>query len=130
MDFYFDEQLPKVVAEALNILESREGINRVLSTESEFDKGIKDVDLYRRLKEVNGVLVTHDLKMVTRKNEFALIKELGISVFVLSLPSGANFVLQYQTIISKWAEIKKLHKRNSHTPFVCRIKMRGEPEFL
>lgn len=130
MDFYFDEQLPKVVAEALNILESREGINRVLSTETEFDKGIKDVDLYRRLKEVNGVLVTHDLKMVTRKNEFALIKELGISVFVLSLPSGANFELQYQTIISKWSEIKKLYKRNSQTPFVCRIKMRGEPEFL
>ena len=130
MDFYFDEQLPKIVAEALNLLESREGVNRVLSTETEFKKGIKDAELYKKLKNVNGVLVTHDLKMITRKNEFALIKELGVSVFILSLPSGANFELQYQTIIAKWSEIKKLHKKNSSAPFVCRVKMRGDPEFL
>lgn len=130
MDFYFDEQLPKIVAEALNVLESREGVNRVLSTETEFGKGVKDVELYKKLKDVNGVLVTHDLKMITRKNEFALIKECGVSVFILSLPSGANFELQYQTIIAKWAEIKKLYRRKSSMPFVCRVKMRGDPEFL
>ena len=130
MDFYFDEQLPKVVAEALNVLESREGLNRVLSTETEFGKGVKDVELYKKLKDVGGVLVTHDLKMITRKAEFALIKELGVSVFVLSLPSGANFELQYQTIIAKWAELKKLCRKNSPSPFVCRVKMRGDPEFL
>jgi len=130
MDFYFDEQLPKVVAEALNILESREGMNRVLSTEIEFGKGIKDIELFKKLKDVNGVLVTHDLKMITRKNEFGLIKELGISVFILSLPSGANFELQYQTIFAKWSEILRLHRKNGSKPFVCRIKMRGDPEFL
>lgn len=130
MDFYFDEQLPKVIAEALNVLESREGENRVLSTEVEFGKGIKDVELFEKLKNVNGILVTHDLKMTTRKNEFALIRELGITVFILSLPKGANFQLQYQTIIARWEEIKRLHKKNRSDPFVCRIKMRGDPEFL
>jgi len=130
MDFYFDEQLPKVVAEALNILESREGVNRVLSTENEFGRGIKDVELFKKLKNVNGVLVTHDLKMITRKNEFALVKELGISVFILSLPSGANVELQYQTIFAKWSEILKLYRKNSSKAFVCRIKMRGDPDFL
>jgi hypothetical protein len=130
MDFYFDEQLPKVVAEALNVLESREGVNRVLSTETEFGKGVKDVELYNKLKDAHGVLVTHDLKMITRKAEFALIKHLGVSVFVLSLPSGANFEFQYQTIIAKWAKIKELYRKNNSSPFVCRIKMRGDPEFL
>jgi hypothetical protein len=40
MDFYFDEQLPKIVANALNVIETHEGVNRVFSTEIEFgDKG-------------------------------------------------------------------------------------------
>lgn len=129
MDFYFDEQLPKVIADALNVLESREGENRVLSTEAEFGKGVKDIDLFEKLKDVNGILVTHDLKIITRRNEFSLIKQLGISVFILSLP-GANFQLQYQTIIGKWEEIKQLCRKNKSTSFVCRIKMRGDPEFL
>ena len=29
MNFYFDEQLPKIVASALNILESHEGVNHI-----------------------------------------------------------------------------------------------------
>ncbi len=130
MDFYFDEQLPKIVADALNVLETHEGVNRVFSTEIEFGKGIKDVDLFQRLRKVNGILVTHDLKMKTRKNEFSLIKELGITVFMISLPSGANFETQYQVIIGMWPDIKKILKKYKSNPFVCRIKMRGSPEFL
>jgi hypothetical protein len=68
--------------------------------------------------------------MITRKNELGLIKELGISVFIISLPSGSNFELQYQTINGIWAELKKISRKNRNTSFVCRIKMRGEPEFL
>lgn len=130
MDFYFDEQLPTVVAKALDVLESQQGVNRILSSETEFGKGIMDIDLFKKLKNVNGILVTHDLKMITRKNEFALIKELGISVFILSLPTAANFDLQYQTIFAKWSQILELYRKNSSKPFVCRIKMRGDPDFL
>jgi hypothetical protein len=130
MDFYFDEQLPKIIANALNIIEGHEGINNVFSTETEFGKGISDLELFARLKEVNGILVTHDLKMKTRKNEFSVIKELGVSVFLISLPSGANFELQYQTIIGIWPEIKKICRKQRGIHFVCRIKMRGKPEFL
>src|SRR5258708_469561 len=126
MDFYFDEKLPKIVANALNVLESHEGVNHVLSTEIEFGKGIQDADLFKKLKSVNGILVTHDLKMRTRKNEFSLIKGLGISVFMISLPSGADFELQYQTIISIWPEIKKIFKQQKPSPFACRFKMHAD----
>lgn len=128
MDFYFDEQLPKVIADAINTLETHEALNKVYSTETTFGKGIKDIELFKELKKVSGILVTHDLKMQTRRNEFALIKELGITVFIISLPSGANFELQYLTIIGMWAEIKKICRKKK-TPFVCRLKMRGQPEF-
>ena len=60
MNFYFDEQLPKIIASALNILESHEGANQVFSTEIEFGKGIKDIELFENLRKVNGILVTHD----------------------------------------------------------------------
>ena len=50
MDFYFDEQLPKIIANALDILESNEKKNRVYSTEEKFGKGIKDEDLFQMIK--------------------------------------------------------------------------------
>ncbi len=130
MDFYFDEQLPKIVAQALNVLESHEGVNNVFSTESEFGKGIKDVELFEKLKSVKGILITPDLKMKTRQNEFSLLKKLGITVFIISLPTGSNFELQYQTLIGKWPKIKKILSDYGSAPFVCKIKLKGKPEFL
>ena len=130
MDFYLDEQLPKIIAHALNVLESHEGINHVFSTEDEFGKGIKDVELFDKLKSVSGILITPDLKMKTRKNEFSLLKKLGATAFMISLKPGSNFERQYQTIISKWAEIKKIQNQQGPNSFVCRIKLRGRPEFL
>ena len=129
MDFYFDEQLPKKVANALDVLEQHDGVHRVFSTELEFGIGLKDVPLYHKLKEVNGILITHDLKMLTRVNEFSALKELGISAFIISLPSGINYTLTYQTIFGKWEEIKKISRKQA-MPFICRLKMKGQPEFL
>lgn len=130
MDFYFDEQLPPSIAEALNLIEGHEKKHRVFSTASVFGKGVQDIDLFRKLQEVNGILVTHDLKMLTRRKEFELIKDLGISVFVISLPDGANYELIYRTIIGdKWHEIKALWKKRRNESFVCRIKMRGDHDF-
>lgn len=129
MDFYLDEQLPKTVAEALNAIEKHEGVNSVFSTEEAFGKGVPDTELFTFLTDCNGILITNDLKMKTRKNEFSIIKNLGVTVFIISLPSGVNYQIIYKTIIDKWEEIKKICKKNSR-PFVCRIKMRGESEFL
>ena len=130
MDFYYDEQLPKIVAQALNVLESHEGIHHVYSTDSEFGKGIKDLELFEKLKSVKGVLITPDLKMKTRQNEFSLLKRSGVTVFMISLPTGSNFELQYQTLIGKWAKIKKILYDYGSAPFVCKIKLKGKPEFL
>jgi hypothetical protein len=129
MKFYFDEQLPKKVANALDILEQHDNEHRVFSTEIEFGKGVKDIPLYHKLHEAGGILITHDLKMITRIAEFTAIKDLGITVFFINLPSGVNFTLIYQTLFEKWEEIKEIAKRQKH-PFVCKIKMKGKPEFL
>lgn len=67
MDYYLDEQLSPLIAEALDKIEGHEGRNRVYSTATAFGKGITDLELFERIRQANGVLVTHDLKMVTRK---------------------------------------------------------------
>lgn len=130
MDYYFDEQLPPSIAGALDLLESHEGKNRVYSTSVAFSKGITDSDLFQKIRESNGILVTHDLKMVTRRKEFSLIRELGISVFLVSLPSGADYEMIWRTIVEKWPAIKEWQRKHRNKPIVCRIPIRGKPVIL
>jgi hypothetical protein len=125
MDFYLDENLPHVIAEALDILEKHYKIHRVFSTELIWSKGIKDDSLIVKLKEANGIWITHDLKLKTRVNEFYLMKEEGITVFIISLPSGYDFTVMYRTIIYRWEEIKQICIKNEQ-PFICRLLIRGQ----
>lgn len=129
MDFYLDEQIPKTVAEALDKIESHEGYNRVFSTATEFGKGISDIELFKKLKAANGILITNDLKIMTRRVEITALKDLGVNAFIISFPSGVNYELIWQTIFDKWTEIKKIVKKTKQ-PFICRIKMKGAPEML
>jgi hypothetical protein len=128
MDFYFDENLPPRVANALNALEEGEEDN-VYHTQVAFGKGILDPDLYPMLKKANGILITIDLKMLSRKNEYELIKTLGITVIFLCIPRNENFAFKYKAIIDRWEEIKKTCRENKQ-PFLCKIKMKGQPEIL
>jgi hypothetical protein len=126
MDFYLDANLPFRGANALNALEEGEEDN-VYHTGLVFGQDIKDLDLFPKIKENNGILITNDLKQYSRKNERDLIKDLGITVILFHLPKGANFVLKYKTIIDRWEEIKTICRKTKH-PFFCKIKMRGETE--
>jgi len=78
------------------------------------------------LVEVNGILITHDLKMVTRANEFALLKELELTAFIISLPNNASYSIQENAIVNRWFEIKKIFQEHKHKmPFICRITSGG-----
>lgn len=126
MTFFLDENLPERVALALDALEGADG-NIVKHTALEFGKGVQDPDLIPKIKKCNGILITNDDKMKSRKQEYEIIREEGVSVFFISLPKGAPFELKYKTIINKWEEIKKICRKNKH-PFMCKIKMRGETD--
>jgi len=89
MKFYLDENLPVRVAYALDALEGEKG-HEVYHTEEAFAKEIKDTDLFPLIKENNGILMTGDLKMLSRKKEHELILKLGITVIFFSLPKGAR----------------------------------------
>jgi len=120
MDFYFDENTPPRIAAALNVLEGEKSDINVFHTQVKWKKGVKDPSLYPLLKEVNGILVTCDLKMMTRRAERQIIQEHAVSVIIFTVPPGSNFINRYQFIFKKWEAIKKFCKDNK-PPFMGRI---------
>lgn len=129
MDFYCDAQIPTAVIEALNIIESSDSNEikyRVRSTAKEFGDDIKDIALYHKLKEVNGILITHDLKMTTRAIEFTMLKELKLTAFVISLPHNRSYSIIAQAMVNRWFEVRKIFRKHKHEmPFICRLTTDG-----
>lgn len=129
MVFYFDENMPKRIAQALDALEGDRSDINVFSTEIVWDKGIDDPTLFRKISEVGGILITNDLKIKTRRNQFELLKELELSAFLFSFPKHSKFPVKYMKIFSYWEFIKKTTARRKLS-FICKIKNNGTEEFL
>ena len=121
MDFYLDENLPKRVAKALNELEGENAIHKVFSTELVWGKGVKDKELFHLLHKVNGILITNDARITTRKSEFALVKELKLSVFVISFRKGSAYWEKALRIINTWNLVKTHIEKHTPNPIVVRI---------
>lgn len=120
MDFYFDENTPPRIAAALNVLEGEKSDINVFHTQVQWGKGVKDPSLYPLLKKANGILVTSDLKMMTRKAERQIIMKHAVPVIIFTVPPGSNFPSRYQFIFKKWEAIKKFC-RNNNPPYMGRI---------
>lgn len=127
MRFYFDENIPGAIARALNELEKERTDIIVQSTEDVWCKGIKDPQLIEKLNEVDGILVTNDLKMKHLYGE--LLKQHKVSAFFIVFPSGVNFEFRYRQVIKFWEGIKKTAREEQH-PFMCRIQNNGKYIFL
>ncbi len=126
MDFYLDENLPPRLAKALNEFDEE---NRILHTQIEFGKGIKDVPLIDKLNEIKGIkiIVTNDLKFKHRIHQYRIYKDNNLSTIMISLPSGPNDWAKMITITNKWELITELSRKHKH-PFICRIYLRKNPQ--
>lgn len=128
MDFYFDENLPERLADAFNALEGKDG-HRVFLTGAKFGEGIKDVDLFPLIKNANGILFTNDLIMISRRNEFVLLKKLQLTAFIMSFPKGSTFDEKARHLFLRWADIKKVCEREK-LPVIYEIKNNGDFRLL
>lgn len=126
MDFYLDENIPERIAEGLNYFEGEKRKHNVYSVVEKGLAGKKDVDLFPKIKEWNGIFITNDLKITTRKNEFELLKELGLSVFIVSFKKGSTYWERVNTIMNRWQLIKEIAEGETK-PFVCHVKLIGKP---
>ena len=127
MTFYFDENIPKYIARALNELEKERTDISVFSTEDVWGKGIKDPQLIENLNEANGILVTYDLRMRYTYRE--LLKENKTTAFFIAFTKGVNFEHKYKFVFRIWENIKKTARKQKH-PFICQIQNNGTLRIL
>lgn len=127
MKFIIDENIPKQIAEALNILDKD---NEVLSVEEAFDLGKSDTELIPLLGKSKAFYITHDLKQKSRSKECQLYFDHNVSTYIISFPSGAKHWDKVIKIFNDWSDIIKVARKNSKHTFVYRIKMRGKIEFM
>lgn len=106
MIIYFDENIPKQLAEALNILDNK---NTIKSVKNEY-KGIQDPELIPLLKKENAILITKDKKMRKIKTEKQLLIE-NKTIVLFFNKSNVDYWKIVSLFISKWEKI--IHDLNT-----------------
>ena len=77
-----DENLSEYLAEGLNQLQKPLGNSLVItSIAKEFGKGIKDEDWIPQWGRSSGIFITQDLKIVTTRQQAALLEQFNIARF-------------------------------------------------
>lgn len=125
MNFYFDENIPGAIARAVSELERSATNYNVQHTKDAWGEGILDPELIRNLHDVDGILITNDLKM--KKAYCEQLAKNKITAFFISFPSGASYENRYTLVINNWLTIKQISETEKR-PFLCKIKSRGKPE--
>ena len=118
MIFYFDENLPRQIAQALNILDRE---NEVYSVKDKYS-GLKDTELIPLLAEQNAILITHDKKMKRNSKERQSLEQNQLTVFFVS--SDYDYWTNVILFIRYWRDIVKQAKKNPKNAFF-RIKSKG-----
>jgi len=99
MIFYFDENLPKQIAEALNILDKN---NEIFSVKEKFE-GLKDLELIPELAKERAILITFDKNMRRNTAEKQPLQKNKMLVFFLA--SKPNYWDLVKLFIRFWDKI-------------------------
>ena len=133
MKIYIDENIPRQIAQALNIIQ--EALNRkngtdvqVRSIVDDFKIGAKDEEW---LPEVAGcVVITQDNRIQTTRHQRDLCVAHGVGmVFISAGKKGMTFWEFTQLLIKHWDEILKITHKPKF-PFAYRITRNGKVEKL
>jgi hypothetical protein len=125
MVFFFDENMPSRLANALHAIEGAKSNVSVFHTGEYFDRGIKDPDLILKIKEVNGIWITQDSNIRKNEGEIGLIRDEGVSVIIIGFGANSKFTEIYQFIFKYWEKIKE-ECRQHREPFVCKLMHNGD----
>jgi hypothetical protein len=119
--FFFDENMPKKLVEALKHL-GRD----VCHATGEFDRGTPDTEWIPEVARREWVAVTQDGSILRKKNEYALARSCGLRLFVVTGASG--FWKLVVTVVRNFEEMERISE--AERPRCYQIRLKGPPKPL
>lgn len=130
---YFDENLPKHLAQGFQLLQFPEGLKTgnevdVRYIPNDFGRGVKDEDWIPQAGKLKACVITQDLNINRRKHELALYRKHKMGMFFLRGPSkkkGMSVWEMVQVLAKHWPEIvDKVHREQR--PFAYQVRLKGK----
>lgn len=115
MIIYFDENIPKHLADGFQILQKPEGFRNGFPIEvryipTYFGRGAKDEDWIPEIGKQKACVITRDLNINRRKHEVALYSENKVGIFFIkgvSKKAGLSVWQTVEILAKHWGEIAK-----------------------
>jgi len=123
MLFYFDENLPKQLAEALNCLDKD---NEIKSVTNDY-RGIKDDKLIETLGEKNAILITRDRRMKRYCSERELLIKYKMKVLFYD-STVSDYWYMAILFVKKWNNITKEFEKIKEGPYFMVMNTNGKIE--
>lgn len=120
-----DENLSEYFAEGLETLQKPNSDNiEVTSIVKEFYRGVADEEWIPSWGKRNGVFITQDRRISTRKNQVQLLMDHKLGAFFLNVPKTYRYWDKVKIVINNWPEIVEKIK-SAKRPFAFEITPRG-----
>lgn len=134
MRFFFDENLPPTLPEALHILhKTAPNKAEVFFIPDVLRYGVPDEEWIPAIKKDGpATVITCDYQLHRRKDQRLLYQENGLGLVVLrpnSKKRGLPYWQKVQKIIRYWEDILEI-ERTTEKPYLYLLKMTGKPELL
>lgn len=137
MIIYFDENMPKYLADGFHILQQNEGLRTQTTIEvralvEDFGFGTKDRDWLTALKKANSCVITQDINIHRRKAELEIYRENKIGMFFLkgiNRKRGLSVWQMVQALAKNWEEITRI-ATNECRPFAYEFSIKGKMKEL
>ena len=133
---YFDHNMPPHIAKGFNIIQKPEGIKKsfppieIKHFNDAFGPGVDDIDWLNNLKGTQSFIITKDINISRRKNEFEAYKKSGLGLFILRGNTKKENISVWQTlfILSKYWETMVKIMLNEKVPFLYQITSTRSPK--
>jgi hypothetical protein len=133
MSFYFDENLPSRLADAIALLQENDPDypTEVTSIIDRFGRGVSDEDWIPILGEEQATVITHDYQIHRRSDQRKLYKDHGLGLVIIRPPSKSGLLYweQVQLTIKHWDKILETDQ-STKKPYCLVIKQRGSPHLI
>ncbi len=124
LKIYIDENLPKQLAKAFNIVQTHLNKQEKKSIEvysmKELDEGATDIEWFNQLRGQNAIILTQDRNIQRHKHEREAYQENGIGLIFFKQPKdGLSFWNAFKHLVKYWDEIKSICRKEK-LPFAYR----------